>query len=365
MKNTPLIKKIFRYKTSAVCFLTGIIVSFLSLYFGIANQRELSLAIEEISQYQYEYNCDFRVSFGDISQIIFPDYGHGNCIISSFEVSVDNANSVVLSDIIVYANEEIYMPLESGAWPSEEQLASEERLVVLGKHRKKHVITENGKDYIYISGQKYYVCGYLSGNISTEFDSYVVLFYDALGENVRSQMAAANGAVQMSVSLRSNIYDVSLLRDSFVQEIQNYGLIGEVYGSNDYELMVGINNNTGYFWIFAYSLIIFALVSNFWFRERKKELSIRKAFGYNASHLVKLLLRDFMMLLIFGIMAAIILAMMIQGFLLEGIINFEGSLKNILISIGISLLMPIVSIIVPLLFIKREMPVNDIGKKEV
>lgn len=365
MKNTPLVKRIFRYKTSSVCFLTGIVVSFLALYFGIANQRELSLAIEEISQYQYEYNCNFSVAFSDAGQMVFPDYGHGNCIISNFEVAVDDANGIVLSDIIVYTNEEIYMPLESGAWPSKEQLASGERIAVLGKHRKKQVITENGSDYIYISGQKYYVCGYLSGNISTEFDNHIVLFYDALGENVKSQMAAENGAVQISVSLRSNSYDVSLLRDSFVQEIQNYGLIEEMYSSADYEGMVGIHNNTGYFWIFAYSLIIFALVSNFWFRERKKELSIRRAFGYHASHLVKLLLGDFMLLLIFGIVAAIILAVMIQGFLLEGIINLEGSLKNILISMGISLMMPIVSIMVPLFFIKREMPVNNIGKKEV
>ncbi len=363
--NISLIKKMFRYKISSACFLTGIVVSFLALYFGVANQRELSLAMEEISRYQYEYSCDFIVSFRDISQMLFPDYGQGNCIIKNFEVSVDDANGVILSDIIVYANEEIHMPLESGAWPSKEQLSSDERLAVLGKKRKKNVITENGKDYIYISGQKYYVCGYLSGSISTEFDSYVVLFYDALGENVRSQMATAEGSVQIFVSLLSNSYDVNLLHDSFAEEIRSCGLVEEMYGSTDYESMVGIHSNAGYFWIFAYSLIILTLVSNFWLRERKKELSIRKAFGYKASQLVKLLLWDFSLLLIFGMAAAVLLAMLIQRFLLEGIINLEGSLKNILMSVGVSLLIPVVSIIIPMLFINKEMPVNDIGKKEV
>lgn len=365
MTNTPLFKKLFRYKTSAVCFLTGIVVSFLVLYFGVANQRELSLAIQEISQYQYAYSCDFSVTFSDTGQMLFPDYGYGNCIITGFEVSVDDANAVILSDIIVYANEEIYMPLESGAWPAKEQLSSGERLVVLGKKHKRYVITENGRDYIYISGQRYLVCGYLSGSISTEFDSCIVLFYDALGENVRSQMASAEGAIQISVSLVSNSYDVNLLRDSFIKGIQDYGLVVERYASTDYESMVGIHSNIGYFWIFAYSLIILTLVSNFWLRERKRELSIRKAFGYNTTQLVRLLLMDFCLLLILGVMAAVMLAMLLQHFLLEGIINLEGSLKNILMSIGVSLLMPVVSIIIPLLFINREMPVNNIGKKEV
>lgn len=365
MTNTPRIKKLFRYKISSVCFLTGIVVSFLALYFGIANQRELSLAIEEISQYQYAYSCDFSVAFSDTGQMLFPDYGYGNCIIKNFEVSVDDANGVIFSDIIVYANEEIYMPLESGAWPSKEQFSSGERLVVLGKNRKRNVITENGRDYIYISGQRYLVCGYLSGSISTEFDSYVVLFYDALGENVRSQMAEANGSISLFVSLLSNSYDVNLLHDSFVKEVQVYGLVADRYASTNYESMVGIHSNTGYFWIFAYSLIILTLVSNFWLRERKRELSIRKAFGYNTTQLVRLLLMDFCLLLILGVMAAVMLAMLLQHFLLEGIINLEGSLKNILMSIGVSLLMPVVSIIIPLLFINREMPVNNIGKKEV
>lgn len=355
------LNKIFRYKMSTICFIIGIIVSYLAIYFGVANQREIEYAIKETKKYEYEYSCDYSAIFKD--KLYIPNYGQGNCTIKSFPVSVDERGTDVLCNIIVYANEELLLPFLGNVSVSE-YVSVQEPIAIIGENYKDYTDTKDGKDYIYINGERYRVAAYLSGEISKEFDGYVILFYDNVGENVRSQLFDSNGSSQIFISLESNLHDINAYSKTLINDVSPYGLLYREAKDEDYYGMVSVIKTRSYFWVFTYCLLIDVIVSCYWVYERRRELSIRRAFGYSKKDVVKLMLSDFFGQLLPALLCAAVIAGIIQKFLLVGVISVSSTLVDNVTALAFSMLIPMVSMCVPLYAICYKVPIIEIEKRE-
>lgn len=359
-------KRIFRYKVSGICFLCGMISSFLSMYFSIANQRELYNAKKELQEYDCDYQALFEITI-DGKDVVFPNYKQGNCLINRLPVMVDTEGKIILCNIYAYFNEAIELPMCSGMWPSFDVLESNDRVAVVGKNYSGNAICINGKDYISINGELYFVSGYLEGNISTEFDNYIVLFFDSLGENVKSQLYSNVNDIPniLSVSLESNYYDVTQLNELFLKDMSKYGSCVQVNNSPDIYERQSVFKEQTYFWIFLYCMCNCIVISFFWYIERKKELCIRNAFGYGTKDIIGVLIKDFCCLFVLGMLIAGIIAVFIQRSIASGIVNASNFIKNMGVTAMLVVVTSALSVFVPVYCLQSKLPVSEITKKEV
>lgn len=114
-----------------------------------------------------------------------------------------------------------------------------------------------------------------------------------------------------------------------------------------------------YFVIYLFSIINIITVTKYWTMDRRKEISIRKAFGIDNKHIIKILIKE---------MSSIIFIAIFICFIIQGIIALSFN-KEFLISISFTwiissiimvLVMLIISLIAPLLFIFKIKPAEGV-----
>lgn len=96
------IKSIFRYKTSAVCMLIGLLVSFLALYYGNRSQMRLSNALLEKNNNTYRHEIAGLYYGKGILVEALPSGQNGNCIIEGFSVLFDGPQYISGVKVVIY-----------------------------------------------------------------------------------------------------------------------------------------------------------------------------------------------------------------------------------------------------------------------
>ena len=157
------------------------------------------------------------------------------------------------------------------------------------------------------------------------------------------------------VNYVSNEHNFENVEDELQDELSKNALVMKLVGDRNEYSQVFIYKESAYLWIFFYCLVVCILISGYWIYERKKEISIRRAFGYSMSQVCILLLRDFLKLLMVGNLIAILLVALFRNTLSQGLIKIDYFIKDLL---------PLVSLIVPIVIIKYKMPIGDMNKKE-
>lgn len=314
------------------------------------------------------YRNEIQVSYygTDFTMNKFPEGAEGNCTIIDIYLQFDDVQLIHGVYIVAYCNEKLHFPLESGAWPTKQELSSGKPVVVIGCAYKDYVYRADGTEYFNIQGEAYEVKGYIGGGRSNEYDEYVIMFGGNLGSMAEEQLSAACESWGLEILFQS---DNANMEQEVLAAEQILGKTGDFfvnsYGSNP-NIYVGVESDITYFWIYAYCGGISVLVSVFWIMQRKKELTIRKSFGYSNRQLIGFLAWELVKICMVSVLTAFGIILFING--------ISGSFMNyisdeIRLMLGTIFLYVIgttaVSMIYPVFCVLTKFPGADMNKREI
>ena len=297
-----LVKRFFRYKISTICFVVGMFVSFLALYYGNRSVYEYQCSVNETSQthFRYEQKASF---FGESMPVDeLPKSDIGNCILHGLYLTIDQPNITTGMWISVYCNETYAFPLLQGHYPTMEEIYGDVPIAVVGSDYEDAIYSVDGKEYIDIQDESYLVTGILGGR-SREYDDRVLLFGDNLGKNAKKLLETDCSLWGLDFLFQSDVADVSPAYETIGDYLEEYG--GLYKQPNEYTIYqeVNVEMNITFYMILLYSAGVTALISVFWMSERKKEIIIRRRYGYGSGKILAMLFKDVFFM---SLMAAIV-----------------------------------------------------------
>lgn len=359
-------KHIFRYRLSAVCFYFGMIIAFLALYYGNRSRMRLENAIMEKRGNLYRNEIQASYYETDFSMDTFPKGREGNCTIIDIYLLFDDVQLIHGVYIVAYYNEKLHFPLESGAWPTEQELSSGKPVVVIGCGYKDYVYQSDGREYFDIQGEAYEVKGYIGGGRSNEYDEYVIMFGGNLGSMAEEQLSAACEAWGLEIMFQSDSAGMEPEVQEAEQVLGEKGDFFVVSRESNTNVYVNADSDGTFFWIYAYCGGISVLVSVFWIMQRKKELIIRKAYGYSNRRLIRFLACELIKICMMSVLTAFGVILLING-ISGSFMNYISDemllmLKTILLYMAGTI---IVSMIYPVFCVLAKFPGADMNKREI
>lgn len=264
-------------------------------------------------------------------------------------------------------------PLIKGDYPNAEQLKTNDGYVVLGKNKKKYVYTEDGKDYIYLDGERYLVTGYISTSKSHYLDNQIIIYS---GNEASNMWQSVNDYLKMGMVQIVFVSDANMnlyyIANEFREQISlvSYGLL-ETYVISESE---STKITTSYvpqirYRKWAWLAYAFCIVSNtfllqYWIMQRKKEFIIKKIYGFSAFRI----LRDFFFETLLLILISILLGelfVLANGILATGLAVFDIEIFAYmgLIIIGYMCVSMVLILICPIIWLCKCNPVSMINSK--
>jgi len=362
-------KKLFRYGYSSILAIIGLVVSFLtfSYYSGInVGKKQETL---DIKRFEYD-NEIYIMTFG--SSII--EEFRRNSKLENIDITlveqpifIDDSGYSYTGDIVISGQEMIY-PLVVGRYPSEEEITSGEKVVVLGQALKRYTKKQNGNDYITIRGDDYKVTGYMGCEDSVVIDHLVIGYMDCLGDGLYKDVIDYSNSIGCKIMLQSNSVSNEVIRELLLKYtesdryyIQEMGENPKFYSSQD----VSEESELHSIMTYIFSVILIILVIEYWLMCRKKEYAIRKAFGYSSDRLVIRIITE---LCIYMIIAIVISEMILAGFkvldsraVIFSVKDFSDRLQGIIRYCGITIC---ILVIRPVYKIYTDNPIGMLVSKE-
>lgn len=162
-----------------------------------------------------------------------------------------------------------------------------ENAAVLGIRCKSDTYQKDGRDYITICGEEYCVTGYISEKNSTVVDNLVMLFWKQCGDNVKKAVDFfASSPMQVCVvfedcDMEAWYYEHSGLLEKYAKDIRlsdNYD-DGYTVEFNEYYLKLS-------YLLYAFSLIVLAIIIKYWIAMHTEEFVVRRIVGYERFQLM-------------------------------------------------------------------------------
>lgn len=349
--------KACRYGTAPLLVFLGFFSSFFMFnYYDAAHRININEArdLEEYS-YQSTFSC---LAFGeqfDFRDIEYErDFSECDVMISDTWVYVGDAEYPRGADVVLYGDELIY-PIIGGHYPTYQDFESDGCCVVLGKRLKRDAYIRDGQDYILINGDECRVTGYVSAGSSALLDYKVILYYDCLGDGIMEDIEYYKNRAGLFVMFCSR-EDVSNYKASLDRYI-------EIYPENLYNIdynpfavthAVSAGNRRIAGVIYVFSVIVVVMVVIYWYLDNKKELVIRRVYGYSRLRLILLIAKRLMGLLVVAVLVSELLIICMNH--MEGIFEVVSAgnlaehirmiIKYIVITILLLLVFPIFRICV-------------------
>ncbi len=358
-------KNIFRYRTSSICFFVGMAFSFIALYYGNRSEFKLRNAMMEKNGNKYQYETDVSYYGTTFSPDCIFKSDRGNCIIRAFYVSLDDAGVITSADIIVYNNEALHLPVLSGKLPQVPDGGTNERIVAIGAAYKQYVHTMNGAEYFTINGEEYRVIGYIGGGMSNEYDEYIVLHADCLGDSLKQQLSSDSSALGMDIVFQSDKYDMAEEIEKARTALSKIGSCSVNSSEYNEGVTISLDSESTFFWIYVYCGGISILISAFWIIQRKKELVIRRAYGYSNKRLIGFLAAEYIKISAASLAAAAIVIMTANKISDNYMNRVSDEIMLFFVTTIIYLIVTTVTaMLYPIFHILNSMPDADINKKD-
>jgi hypothetical protein len=248
-------------------------------------EREL----RDFSKMQYSNELAFVITDDDIKLGNLKDFFGEKSNLSAVDIPLflDDVGYCYTSEIVIKSENYIY-PIVTGEYPSQSRLASGEPCVVLGKKMYKFTYSMNGKRYIRICGDEYEVTGYISMPESSVLDHRIVLFDGCLAEGVEDDISYYINAmgivcivgydfgdktdIQNEINALCKVYENTALCDGYTRFAESEK-IGQKYIIYAKEL-------------FLFSLLSLIMFGNLWMLQLRREIAIRRAFGYSLGRII-------------------------------------------------------------------------------
>lgn len=199
------------------------------------------------------------------------------------------------TNVILSYSEEWYRTLQSGRYPTKEELESDTKYAVISESAQQYVEESAEGDVIRIQGEKYIVSGVFDNYKASEYDMEICIFYKTDHGNaediVHQKIADALEGGMLDVCIGSNQYRVEKLGNKLMNEIRgeyqcNTALVeymDEDSGSDLYAEIKGVLLVV----LFLVSMINCSQIAKLWMVKKQRDLVILKTYGFNNNKIIK------------------------------------------------------------------------------
>ena len=157
---------------------------------------------------------------------------------------------------------------------------------------------------ISLGSEMYGVAGIEHAKWRSIYDHSLIVPYDKISETIQ-KTAFQSGVV--SVVFLSDAYNAEEIAASFMEALQSRG--GNTFlGAREYRTVIDGEGEGGFlfFYLLAYAFCIgnCVVAAELWALERKKEIAVRRAFGFSARQINRCLFREFLKLSLLSLLLA-------------------------------------------------------------
>ncbi len=269
-------KNNFRHFSTWLLFI-GIAVSLYAFLNAASIYKKMQRAIDEVNEYKYRYSYEIGISGipEDINIIDSIKKLQGNIVSTGNLVYFDESGEYRECDVIIKQDEELPYPVD---------IINEAGEVYIGRKLLHLCQSDSTGSYITVNGKRVYVSGYLSSK-KTDVLNYKVVFTEKSGisEQIFSEREIyieCGSNKKDCLDTISEFYDAhySNMNISYNQASGNYINVGSANADEKFYMVISI-----------FSIINCIVISEFWILRRKKEIIIRKLWGFTDFKLFRLL----------------------------------------------------------------------------
>lgn len=373
-------KLFFRNKSMTTLLIVGLVVSYFIVINGVAMLAEIAEEQRKSNREEYEHERKFILekytpmnsdSFTDESEymenckknfeniIRTLETEKGNLMLKGHAVFVGDSLKGVYADVIYSLEDTLNKKIVHGRMPTEEERTDGENVVLVSTDMEKYITKKDGMEQISIGHKVCKVTGIFETNDISSTRADVVMFMDTYTEEEISELAEENWNIVVSYSgdITENDYQ------DLLQKIENQGgFIDENIENEDKENTVRVTFHKIFMIIlFLFSIINCMAISNVWINSRFRELIIRKTIGYSMGQVVELLVCDLLRYSVISMILATILQKLTNSMLIQSRWTIEYSMKNTVLLVTALLAVIAISLILPLIKMKRLLPAKKIN----
>lgn len=265
-------KALFRHVSSWL-LLIGVTVSFFAFINASDIYDNVQNAADEINEYKYKSMYSIHLS----------DFFDGNVLLNGLKQIPGNivavGNYLYINQTEKYQETEIMIKQnEKLAYPV--RIIDKDGDVYIGKKLEEACYKNKGILYIKIENKAYRVAGIVSSN-NTDVLNYKIII---LNDSQLVESVLEGGSI--TVECGSNLYGLNQFVSGFYDENEGNAYIDFNRISDRYiEVGSETSNQEFYIVISLFAMINCIVISEFWILRRRKEIIIRKLFGFTNRHL--------------------------------------------------------------------------------
>lgn len=375
-------KELARYKIHAFVLIFGFCIASVMFSYSTGIMVNKEAEQKDIEAHEYEYAACFFASptanVSDKRDVLMEDMlamldnavGTDDIVVRTGGFNVNmGAHGSCLANMVFRGRMPKYHFVK-GNFPTEEQLQSDGRYVVLGISKKDAAYIKAGRDYILIQGEEYEVTGYISAEHSRILDNEVLLFYDGVGDSVKKnlldyyRMGALAFIYESDTDSEAYTYmlDYAAHLGGYPEEKQK-----ERYSITVSDFVQGLYSTAAPLpmygiWaklIYAFCIILLFYVMDLWMQQRRKEFAIRKACGYSGARIMGLVMGQTAKLLVVAvILSELIISLLIVADVGIYVLNTRDILDRVVWELLFAISTFILVGIIPFIRIYTEKPAD-------
>ncbi|MDV4150206.1 ABC transporter permease [Clostridium sp. AL.422] len=254
---------------------------------------------------------------------------------------VKGIHDIDLSEII---------PLYSGEFLNEEEVNSEEKVVMIGKYLEKFTYKKDEKIYIDIYNEEYEVKGFIGRKGESKYSIYILMPSKTYNKVLNTEETDSY-VIEVDKKTNKEIVDKinNIFKDDIIDINVNYTQLNKPI-AKAFELEKNILTNLSIAIIFSIVCsITFVLL---WVGKISKNISIRKALGANGNDIFMFVFKNLTQMLIISVIIALILSYGLLSIAIRYIAIFSISL-NISVILQSILMLIILIIILSRILLKK------------
>ena len=353
---------LFRHKKSDIFMGVSFVITFFLVFVVLSYMNNIISTSENVEKHTYVSQCRLIFSPGegipDFEKIMEKAEGlHGIVVVEDVGMAVDEAGEEYYTSVILFADEG-YKVVSDG----ELQLINKinDLDVIIGGDFEKYV-TENNK--ISLDGKQYNVTAVDDNSSGSEYSYSIVTWYNGLSDFSKEKLVSAEA---ISIKIISDKYQASemftLLREAIMELYPDSNVYAEeIEGGIVYD--ADMEYMSFYVTVYIFCVVNCMVAAQFWVMERRREIAIRKAYGFTNMRLFASLYLEFTKVAAISMLICLLFKIMTDFWSDNELFAFELSAFNFVFLIVAVLITSLGAILLPVFAISRASSVDQVIKK--
>ena len=283
-----MVRKIFRYKLVSVYFIISQLIV-LAAIFGVLQIYNKAFAkekdrLDSIAKNRIELDIS-TTGVLDLFTKVGEGVSIGNVIADGkIHTEFSEAGASTRCEMLLAINEELPYPIIWGHIPGTVETDFGRNVVALGRDKYKYAYERNGKRYVTLDQSEYEVVGVIGSENSDYWDYKIVMNNHCAAENTLDKISYIQEQI---ITIYSNSNELTDSYETLYWQIKNIDQMCNIVpykknstGDSTVSKTLEKENIRVNIMVYIFCLLNCVIISVLWIIQRRKELAIKKTFGY-------------------------------------------------------------------------------------